>query len=441
MFSTLSNFIKKYVPKNLLTRFALIIILPTIIGQIIALQLFYHRHCYHVSNYTSKVITKEIARLIEKTDNAKKLDITDHEKQYLNLAYTIYEKDYLPNIKEKKLTPELRMFKNHLSCKSNYDINISLSTNRKKIQLLVKLQNHPYILFINLPTKILINPSAFVFALWFIFSGIVILVISIIFTKNQIKSILDLSKAIENYGRNGNIGKFNPSGATEIKSAGSAFLKMKKRIEKQKVKRTETLAMISHDLKTPLTRMKLVVEMMKKNDEQEELSFDIETMEQMINSYLNFARGEGSEKFITIRLNEWLFDYIQQNWSGKIKYNFIELKESIKIKPLSFSRALSNIFNNALTYSSKVEISIVNRLNDVCINFEDNGPGIKDNEKKLVFKSFYRGDKSRSLENSSNVGLGLAITKEIINGHFGTISLHDSENLGGLLVMISIPKV
>ena len=261
-----------------------------------------------------------------------------------------------------------------------------------------------------------------------------------IFSKNQIKSIIELTNAAENYGKGEKKLIYKPSGAKEIRRAGLAVIKMKDRIERQTAKRTQMLAMISHDLKTPLTRMKLQVELMDEGEEKEELQYDINSMQQMISSYLDFTRGEGGEEFQKIEIGKWISDFIKNKWSSydistKIKNTAI----TANIKPHTFERALSNLISNALKHSTKIEISIYSEDDTANIIIEDNGTGIKKEDRKLVFKPFYRADKSRSLDTDSSVGLGLAITKEIIKGHFGSIRLEDSEKLKGLLVRIKLP--
>jgi two-component system osmolarity sensor histidine kinase EnvZ len=217
---------------------------------------------------------------------------------------------------------------------------------------------------------------------------------------------------------------------------------MKDRIERQITKRTQMLAMISHDLRTPLTRMKLQLELMADSEEKEGFKQDIESMQQMINSYLDFARGEGGEEFEVISISPWIAELINKKWRGfDIDFMVIESQTKVQIKPLSFERAISNLITNSIKYATKIKISVYTIGANVIIEIDDNGIGIKDEEKNLSFKPFYRSDKSRSLDNAGNVGLGLTITKEIVTGHYGNISLENSRDLGGLLVKITLPAI
>ncbi|MCC8371157.1 MAG: ATPase [Rickettsia endosymbiont of Pseudomimeciton antennatum] len=429
--------IHKFIPQTLLARFVLIIIVPTLIGQILAVFLFYDRHWYNVSYYTSNIIANEIISLLEKDDN-NLLEKNTIATNYLNLSYQFYPKLTLPPT-QPRISEELEIFKNIINVKINKN-NIVKLNDTGQIEVLFQLTDG--LIKITFPAKLLMNPTAYIFVLWLIFLTILLLSVSLIFSKNQIKSILILADAAEQFGQGiTKLQTFKPSGAKEIKKAGIAFLKMKERIEKQISKRTRMLAMISHDLCTPLTRMKLQLELMNKSEETEGLREDIVAMQQMIKSYLDFARGENGEDAQIIELSSWISNIINKWSMTNIELIATEQPVHTQIKPTNFERAISNVINNAIKYSTKIKITICSNSTNVIIKIEDNGIGIKDEEKLLVFKAFYRSDKSRSLNNSGNVGLGLAITKEIIIDHNGTISLQDSKTLGGLLVEISLPII
>lgn len=435
MFFIPSALKRKILPKSLLTRFVLIIIIPTLIGQLIAVHLFYQRHWYNVSQHTSSLIVTEINSLI-KSKNYSKTPYQTHS--YLNLDYTFIPTAKLPNEAQKHIE-EFEIFKKALKFKIGQE-GVIILNDSNNVNLYLKLGKD--ILQIKLPYKSLLNPTTDIFVLWIFFLTIILLTVSLIFSRNQIKSIVELTKAAEEYGSGNKTYLYKPSGAQEIRGAGLAFLKMKDRIERQTAKRTQMLAMISHDLKTPLTRMKLQVELMNESEEREELKYDIESMQHMISSYLDFARGEGGEEFQLLDLNEWIKSFIDNKYlNTDIKVNLYANKLFVRIKPYSFERAIANLLNNALKYSTKIIITVNNEDDHVSILIEDNGIGIKKEDRNSVFKPFYRADKSRSLDDSANVGLGLTITKEIIRGHNGNITLDDSKNLNGLLVNINLPLV
>ncbi|HJD59600.1 MAG TPA: ATP-binding protein [Rickettsia endosymbiont of Omalisus fontisbellaquei] len=431
------HFISKLLPRTLFIRFMFIIIIPILIGQIVAIFLFYDRHWYNVSYYTSTIIINEIESLIKEHRNNSR-EITHLSENYLNLSYQFQINKKL-SIKQPKLGEPLTIFKNILATKI-HEKNIVKLNKENKIEVFLELKDG--ILYITFPAKLLLNPTVYIFVLWIISLTIILLSVSIIFSKNQIKSILALADSMDKFGQGVLKGKnFKPSGALEIRKAGLAFLKMKTRIEKQITKRTTMLAMISHDLRTPLTRMKLQLELMEESEETTGLKQDILTMQQMINSYLDFAKGESTEEFEEILLLPWMEKFLNK-WSH-VNIEFIKPAnlDKVLIKPNSFERALSNLIGNAIKYGTKIKISLKDNSSTVAIIIEDNGIGIDDTEKHLVFKPFYRSDKARQLDNASNVGLGLAITKEIINDHKGFIYLEDSKDLGGLSVRIEIPRI
>ena len=434
MYSILNSIKRKILPKTLLGRFMLIIIVPTLIGQLLAVNLFYQRHWYNVIYHTSGLVTNEITSLVEHTDYTQ----TPNQTQgYLNLVYTFIPNTPIPQ-SSKKIITELDIFQTTLQEKTNYTSVVLLDSN---YNVNLYLQIGSDLLKIKLPYKSLLNPTTYIFVLWIFFITILLLSISLIFGKNQIKSIIELTRAAEDYGRGEKDNSYKPSGSKEIRRAGLAFLKMRDRIERQTAKRTQMLAMISHDLKTPLTRMKLQVELMDDSEEKEELQYDIKSMQHMIVSYLDFARGEGGEEFETTELTAWINRYIKNKWSqDNISLDLNNTTINVSIKPHSFERAIANLISNALKHSTKVKISVYSDEDSAFIAIEDNGKGIKKEERALVFKPFYRADKSRSLANAASVGLGLAITKEIIAGHYGNISLDDSKELKGLLVKVQIPK-
>ena len=430
------HFIRNFFPKTLLTRFMLIIIIPTMITQLLAIFLFYDRHWYNVSYYTSNIIVKEINSLLHKFSDGE-LEQNENTKDYLNLEYQFIDKDFNYS-KQPKLNEELEIFKGILDSKINLQKIVKLNS-EGRIEILFNFNNKN--LKVHFPSKLLMNPTAYIFILWLIFLTITLLTVSLIFCKKQINSILELTTAADKFGKGLNtIIDYKPRGAWEIRRAGIALLRMKERIERQIIKRTQMLAMISHDLRTPLTRIKLQLELMTISEDVTELKNDVKSMEQMINSYLDFARGEGGEDFQVISLPPWLSNLLSTKWpSQKFMISMQNGVANVQIKPLSFERAITNIINNAIKYSTKIKVSLYLEQTNIVIKIEDNGPGINDFEKNLVFKPFYRSDASRSLDNSSNIGLGLAISKEIVAGHYGAISLEDSKNLGGLSVRIDLP--
>jgi two-component system osmolarity sensor histidine kinase EnvZ len=309
--------------------------------------------------------------------------------------------------------------------------------NSSFVQVLVLLNKNEVIEFL-VPKSKIRSTSGRIFALWITVPSLIFLFISIIFLRNQIRPIVHLSQAAERFGKGQFDSDFKVSGALEIRQASYEFERMKRRILKHISQRTAMLSGISHDLKTPLTRLKLQIELLNKNQKLNSLKEEITEMEKMINEYLDFASNQYSqplEKFDIIELI--------QNLIGK------SFKKNIKIKSpknLIFSgrknlirRCIANIINNSQKYSENILITCKKIKKTIQINIVDDGPGIADEHKEKVFRPFYRVDKSRSLKDNS-VGLGLSIVEDIVNSHGGTVKLLNNPKSKGLRVSLSFPN-
>jgi len=245
-----------------------------------------------------------------------------------------------------------------------------------------------------------------------------------------------LAKAAEKFGKGEYIKEFKPSGAQEIRQAAYEFDKMRKRISIHLKQRSEMLSGISHDLRTPLTRLKLQLALLKQQDLAKKMSDDIEEMERMLNEYLEFSRNQKNEDTGIIEINSLIDEVVKKYNTEKIKINFNNNIE-IPLRQNTFKRCLNNLIDNSLSYGKKVEISTKKIVNDLIILIDDDGPGIPKEEYEKVMKPFYRIDKSRG-QNKSGVGLGLSIANDIIRSHGGNIFLEKSP-LNGLRVKISLP--
>lgn len=309
--------------------------------------------------------------------------------------------------------------------------------NSSFVQVLVLLNKNEVIEFL-VPKSKIRSTSGRIFALWITVPSLIFLFISIIFLRNQIRPIVHLSQAAEKFGKGQFDTDFKVSGALEIRQASYEFERMKRRILKHISQRTAMLSGISHDLKTPLTRLKLQIELLNKNQKLNSLKEEITEMEKMINEYLDFASNQYSQPLEKFNIVELI-----QNLIGK------SFKKNIKIKSpknLIFSgrknlirRCIANIINNSQKYSENVSITCKKVKKTIQINIDDDGPGIADEHKEKVFRPFYRVDKSRSLKDSS-VGLGLSIVEDIVNSHGGTVKLLNSPKGKGLRVSLSFPN-
>jgi len=287
-----------------------------------------------------------------------------------------------------------------------------------------------------IPKDRITSTSARMFGLWITFPAFLLISIAIIFLKNQTRPIINLAKAAERFGRGENIDEYRPSGALEIRQAGFEFDKMRKRIMRHLNQRSEMLSGISHDLRTPLTRLKLQISFISDKELSKKMSLDIDEMEKMLNEYLQFTSStflEKDEDFNITDLIENILDkYDNINMSKELAPNVY-----MKGRKNLILRSLNNLIENSIKYAEKIKIHLLSKNNNIIITVDDDGPGIPESEYKNVFKPFYKIDKSRG-ESRSSVGLGLSITSDIIKSHGGNILLQKSP-LNGLRVKIFLP--
>jgi two-component system osmolarity sensor histidine kinase EnvZ len=305
---------------------------------------------------------------------------------------------------------------------------------KNTVNLKIQKQNGYFEFFI--PRERLTSTSVRIFALWITLPAILIVAIAIIFLKNQTRPIKKLAEASKRFGRGENIEEFVPSGASEIRQAGYEFEKMRKRILRHLNQRSEMLSGISHDLRTPLTRMKLQLALIKDKNLIDRFSNDIDEMEKMLNEYLQFSSESNKEKTEEFEINSLIQSIISSFSNNLITFNRGD-EFLFNGRKLSIQRCLNNLIENSTKFANKIEINLQKLKSNIIIHIEDDGPGIPIQERENVFKPFYKIDKSRSKE-SSSVGLGLSISSDIIRSHGGKIELADSK-YGGLKVIISLP--
>ena len=314
--------------------------------------------------------------------------------------------------------------------------NYWFSTSKFKNAVEIKIKSENEVIEFLVPKEMVSASSIRLFVLWTTLPSVILILIALVFLKNQTRPLVRLAKAAERFGKGDYVNDFRPSGAAEIRKAAYEFDRMAKRINRHLNQRSEMLSGISHDLRTPLTRLKLQLAMIKQKDISESMSKDIDEMEGMLNDYLQFAKTQAKENTSTINLSD-LFIEIKKH----IKNENLTISNSeetiLKGRASSLKRCFENVINNGLIYGKKVYVSLYKSSNRIIINIEDDGPGISEDQYKNVFKPFFRLDKSRSL-NKSGVGLGLAIVEDIINSHGGNIQLGKSQ-YKGLLVKISLP--
>ena len=437
MFYGLSRFIKNLLPKQLFYRGLLIVAAPTIILQITISVVFFDSLWIKTNKGMTRALVSEIKTFINAYDNedANKEFVLHLFKSSLDFNVKFEENKIIPQDDlERWFSPMDRSLRRELKSKK-FNYWFDTTSFKDLIDLRISYENGYFQFYV--PRERLITTSARLFGLWITLPAVLIISIAIIFLKNQTRPIIRLAEASEKFGKGGKIEEFRPSGALEIRKAGYEFDKMRKRIKRHLNQRSEMLSGISHDLRTPLTRMKLQMAFISDKNISKKLSDDINEMEKMLNEYLQFARVGADENTETFDLTELISLILKKYNNENIKF---EKKNRIYFdgRKGQIERCISNLINNSITYSEKIEVKIDKVKNNIFVSIDDNGPGIPKNEYENVFKPFYKIDKSRA-ETKSSVGLGLSIASDIVRSHGGNIKLEQSK-LGGLKVRIFLPS-
>ena len=434
--------IKKYLPKSLLVRAISIIILPMIIFQLIIVTVFFDTLWQRSISIMSRSVAMEIALTINQIIH-KKISIEDANKDYGSFTemsfikldsknvlkdYTKYNIKYLDFVTAgfKKELQEILSIQHWIQSNGNL-INVYVTLNKGLLK-------------ITFSKKRVSTARTHIFLGWIIFSSALLIFISFLFLRNQIRPITKLAIAAEEFGKGNNISNFKVSGASDVRRASIEFIKMKNRITKQVEQRSLMLAGVGHDLKTPLTRMRLQAEILNDEKSKNSLIDEIKHMNLMLDEYLNFSEEDNFKDDIKINPIESVIN-IKNDIHFKDKDIDLEIVSDafIEVNANIFNRSIINLINNSLEYANKVKIIIETTSELTKVEIHDNGEGIPEGEMANVFKPFYRIDKSRN-QNSTNSGLGLSTTKNLLNSINGTIELANSEILGGLEVRIIIPN-
>jgi two-component system, OmpR family, osmolarity sensor histidine kinase EnvZ len=434
----LNSILKKILPTGLFYRSLIIVAAPTIILQIIITIVFFDSIWIKANKGLTRSLVGELKTLsdIYTGNDPQQIDYLTGQFKF-NFDFIINIKDEsLPNInKERKFSPMDRSLRRELKNAfgtSNYwfdttkydnEVEVRVRSNDKTIQILF-------------PRERIAPSSVRLFIFWITLPSILLISIAIIFLKNQTRPIVNLAKAAERFGKGDFMSGIRPSGASEIRKAAYEFDRMAKRIDKHLKQRSEMLSGISHDLRTPLTRLKLQLAFLNQKDLSVKMSKDIDEMESMLNSYLQFAKSQIQEESVATNINEIFNEIIVQK---NTKNLHLELPINIILvaRKNALRRCFNNIIENGLNYAKNVYINISKTANNLNVFISDDGPGIPLNQYKNVFKPFFRLDESRNL-NKSGVGLGMSIAEDIIRSHGGNIELSESK-YKGLQVKISLP--
>ena len=427
---------KKIIPSSLLGRSLIIVFAPILILVVLTTFIFYQTSWSIISKRLAQSVVADINVIVKLIDQNLKTEAIQIAKNDFKMD-VIFKKDTDLNPLSFRpqrgiLTRRLQQSLEELERPFFYD----LSNLEKGAAIAIQLNND--LLIISVHKDRLYNESAFVFLLWMFFASLILLLLSYLFMKGQIRPLKRLAIIAETFGRGLDAPELKGSGSLEIRQTTNAFNQMRTRIKRFIKQRTDMLAGVSHDLRTPLTRMKLQLSLMKDDDAKKELEYDIKEMTAMLNSYVSFVRGETPETIENIQLNN-LIKNICQNLDRE-KYEITETysrKIDTSGRPLQIKRAIQNILDNARRYASKIQID-VSANNDECfISISDNGPGIPEKNYEDVFKPFFTLDPSRNKMKGES-GLGMTISRDIIRSHGGDIKLSPS-SIGGLKTVINLP--
>jgi two-component system osmolarity sensor histidine kinase EnvZ len=432
----------KMLPKTMFFRIMLLIFIPLIIVQVVSIVAYFSGSWGKVGRRLSDNLSSNMAFVVQMTEQNP-----DQFADIQKLAGKLYELDveYVGNDEKhsvmNKTSRNNKLVTGFFEDALNRDFPDAVTSTylaEGRALLVVLIDTKDGLFKFSTSTKNIFSTSLFGFIAWMIGTSLLLFIVSALFVRVQARSIKQLAEAADDFGRGINT-PFKPYGSSEVRKAGLAFTKMKERINRQISERTQMLAGVSHDLRTPLTRMKLQLAMLPKNEENNEFIDDIGEMEKMLDGYLAFVSGEGSEPNTFVDMNELILSILNKfrNSKAMIRYATNDQVSAIQGREQALKRALTNIISNAFYYGKTVSVSLESNTRQMEITVEDDGPGIPEDKREDVFKAFYRIEGSRNKE-TGGVGLGLSIAKDIIVSHGGKIELGDSQ-MGGLRVLVSIP--
>ncbi len=431
--------LKRVLPRSLFGRTLLIFVLPTFILLAVSTYVFFNRHWYTVTQRMANGLAGDTAAIVELLQRSNAPQTTEGIKRLasekMNLTVTFAPGEVLPQpIANRGPIAAIlkRSLKDRLSYPHTFDMNYGPDT----IGIKVGVAQGVYTVLS--PEKRVYTPTTQVFILWMTGSSVLLTFVALLFMRNQIRPIRRLAAAAEAIGKGREVPWFKVEGSSEVRQAGAALMVMRDRLKRQITQRTAMLAGVSHDLRTPLTRMKLQIEMMGATPATEELSSDIAEMEEMLNAYLAFARGEEAESTASVDIGELLDEIVTSARRQKASI-VLNAPEGIDIivRRNAMKRCLTNLVSNALRYGTRAEINAASSEQTVSVTIDDDGPGIDPAQREEMFRPFTRADESRNSA-TGGVGLGLTIARDIARSHGGDVILEDSP-LGGLRARVWLP--
>lgn len=433
------TFSKRFLPQRLLGRTLLILVSPLVLLQIVSTYVFFASHWETMSRRLTDGLVGDIAAAVE----FLRLASSDDEREIVlktlgkatNLTLTFSAETIMDNQPLSSET-DSSLLALLLSRKINLPFNIIEMSEERDI--VVEIQLGEGVLRVEASRKRLFSSTVWVVVLWTVGTSLLLFGIATMFMRNQVRAVRRLAIIAEGVGKGRDVPDLKPSGAVEVRQVAIAFNQMRERIRRQIDQRTEMLAGVSHDLRTPLTRMKLQLALLGGGHGTAELQEDIRDMEQMIEAYLSFVRGEGGETFVKTDLVGLVEEIIARlKREGKTVGFEGSGRVMLSVRPLALGRALSNLIGNATRYATTIVVAIKRSDESIDIIIDDDGPGIPDDKREEVFKAFLRLDRSRNPA-TGGVGLGMTVARDLVRGMGGDVILRDSPS-GGLRVLVRLP--
>ncbi len=437
--------LKRLLPRTLFGRTLVIIVTPVVLAQLVATWIFYDRHWETVTRRLAFGVAGDIALVIDQLnrfpDPTSQAQIMEAAARTTDLIITLEPGARLGSAPVTEAGPLIGRSQRTLGTALERQVGRPFAINTRIAQewYEIRIQMPDGVMRVLSPERRMFSPTTYIFILWMTGSALVLFAIAIVFMRNQIRSIRRLAVAADSFGKGRDVPDFKPEGASEVRQAAAAFLVMRERIQRQMRQRTEMLAGVSHDLRTPLTRMKLALAILGEGLEIEELKDDVAEMEVMIDTYLAFARGEGTEPVHPADLGRLLAEVaLGARRAGSVIELEMEGPLSLPLRANAFKRCLTNLLANSRRHAEKVWICARQRdAHTIELVLDDDGPGIPEASREDVFKPFFRLDTSRNPE-TGGTGLGLAIARDVVRSQGGEITLDDSPR-GGLRVIIRLP--
>ena len=442
---TIKKIVKGFLPRSLMGRSLVILIAPIFLVQLIGVYIFFDIHWNKITSRMAYAVAGEISimgKSLEQNNNPADLSqFMGLAAQNLGLQISFDKGGDIKKIPDSGVMPfweinALSILKSELNDRLKRPFFMHYDEPHNQILIDIKLKNGA--LHVVLPERRFYSSSGYVFLLWMMLLSFILVSVSILFMRNQIRPIRKLAAAAERFGKGRDVQFFKAEGAIEVRQAGRAFIDMHGRIKRQIEQRTTMLAGVSHDLRTPLTRLKLQLAMMGDSPDVDAMNVDVAEMEKMIAGYLDFVRGEAEEQAEALSVNA-LIDKItiSAKRQGMDIQGVVGGEVYAMLKPMAFERCLMNLVNNAGKYARHVWVAAYLRGHNLEVTVDDDGPGIPEDKYEEVFRPFYRVDTSRNAS-TGGVGLGLPIAMDIAHAHGGEIWLEKSQR-GGLRVVITIP--